>query len=121
MKECMPELAHPVAVIFREAVETHSWPHIWKMEHQIVIPKIPAPLSEDDLRNLGLSNYFSKCLEWVLVSWLWPTIEKFLSPDQLGGQKGCGTNHYLARLIDSIYTGLDSDGTAVAAMCVDLS
>ena len=94
------------------------------MEHQLVIPKVPVPKSKDDLRNLGLSPFFSKCLEWVLVGWLWPTISKFISNDQLGGMSGCGTNHYLARLINYIYTGLDSkqSGTsAVAAMCIDLS
>ena len=27
IKECMTELAHPVGVLFRDAVETHTWPH----------------------------------------------------------------------------------------------
>ena len=46
-----------------------------------------------------------------------------MSADQLGGQKGCGTSHYLALLVNYIYNGLDqaSGTTAVAAMCVDLS
>ena len=85
VKGCMTELAHPVGVLFRDSVESHTWPSVWKMEHQIMINKIPVPQDKDDLRNLGLSPYLSKCLELVLVMWLWPVISKSLSFEQLGG------------------------------------
>ena len=52
-------------------------------------------------------------------------MSKYLSRDQLGGRKNCGTNHYLARLFDYVYSELDAgkqgDRRAVATMCVDLS
>ena len=102
MRDCMTELAHPVGVILRDAVETHTWPLCWKMEHQLVIPKVPVPKTKNDLRNLGLSPFFSKCLEWVLVCWLWPVLSQFLTGDQYGGKAGCSTNHYLARFINYI-------------------
>ena len=76
------------------------------------------------MRNLGRSPFISKGLEWILVEWLWPYLGRFIARDQLGGQKGCGTNHYLARLVDFIYRELDSktgDRKAVAAMAIDLS
>ena len=82
-------------------------------------------MTKDDMRNLGRSPYFSKGLEWILVEWLWPFLSRYVSRDQLGGQKGCGTNHYLARLVDFIYKELDNgtskDRKAVAAMAIDLS
>ena len=90
-----------------------------------MIPKCPNPTTKDDMRNLGLSPFFNKGLEQVLVNWLLPYVNRFLSRDQLGGRKKCSTNHYLARLVDYIYTELDagtpSDRRAVATMAVDLS
>ena len=90
-----------------------------------MIPKVARPQTKDDMRNLGRSPFFSKGLEWILVEWLWPYLGKFVSRDQLGGKKGCSTNHYLARLIDYIYNELDigpsEDRKSVAAMVIDLS
>ena len=90
-----------------------------------MLRKCPAPSTKDDMRNLGLSPYFNKGLEKVLVDWLFPYVRRFLTRDQLGGRKRCSTNHYLARLINFIYTeidkGSDKDRRAVAAMAVDLS
>ena len=97
----------------------------WKIEKQVMIKKCPNPESKDDMRNLGLSPYFNKGLEQVLVSWLLPFVTRYISRDQLGGRKACSTNHYLARLVDFIYRELDQETygnrKAVAAMCVDLS
>ena len=103
----MTELAHPIACIYREAVASHTWPESWSMEHQCLIPKVPVPQTKDEMRNLGKSPFLSKSLEWILVCWIWPVVSRYLSPDQLGGQKGSGTNHYIARLIQFIYSELD--------------
>ena len=69
--------------------------------------------------------FLNKGLEWVLVEWLLPYASKFITWDQLGGKKGCGTNHYLARLVEYVYheldKGNDKDRRAVAAMAIDLS
>ena len=43
MKECMVELSHPVACIYRDAVNTHCWPTKWKLEKQIMINMCPNP------------------------------------------------------------------------------
>ena len=52
-------------------------------------------------------------------------MSRFLTWDQYGGRKGCSTNHYLAKLIDFIYTEVDggssSDRRSVATMAIDLS
>ena len=125
VKECLVELSHPLACVYRSAVENHEWPDAWKQEKQVMIPKCPKPDTKDDMRNLGLSPFFNKGLEQVLVDWLLPYVSKYLSRDQLGGRKNCGTNHYLARLFNYIYSEIDAgkpgDRRAVATMCVDLS
>ena len=92
----MAELAHPVSCVYKEAVETHTWPGKWKIEKQILIKKCPRPETKDDMRNLGLSPFLNKGLESILVDWLWPYVGKYVTRDQAGGQKGFSTNHYLA-------------------------
>ena len=90
-----------------------------------MLPKCPNPTTMDDMRNLGLSPFFNKGLEQILVSWLLPYVGKFLTRDQFGGRKGSAVNHYLARLVDFLYTELDrgsaKDRRAVATMAIDLS
>ena len=92
---------------------------------QIMLKKCPCPSTKDDMRNLGLSPYFNKGLEKVLVDWLLPYVRRFLTRDQLGRRKRCATNHYLARLINFLYTELDKgsahDRRAIATMAIDLS
>ena len=73
-----------------------------------MIKKIPRPQGMDDMRNLGLSTFINKGLESIIVDWLWPYVSRFISRDQHGGKKENSTNHYLARLIQYIYTELDS-------------
>ena len=125
VRSCLVELTHPIAEVYRIAVSDHKWPDSWKVEKQIMIKKCPNPTTKDDMRNLGLSPYFNKGLEKILVDWLMPYVERFLSPDQMGGRKGCSTNHYLAKLVDFIYAEIDSgkpgDRRAVSTLAVDLS
>ena len=85
---------------------------------------MPSPQSEDDLRNLGLTPFFSKRLEWLLIQWIWPYISPHLDVDQLGGLPGCSVNHYLVQMLDFIHKKLDSGSnnrTAVLGCLVDFS
>ena len=60
-----------------------------------------------------------------MVDWRWPYVSRFVTRDQLGGRKKCATNHYLARLVNFIYTELDKgsekDRRSIATMAIDLS
>ena len=88
------------------------------------INKVPLPQSEDELRNLGLTPFFSKRLEWFLIQWIWPYIEPHIDTDQLGGLPGCSVNHYLIQMLDFIYKKLDNgqkEPTAVLCGLVDFS
>ena len=108
LNEFLPELTAPIAAIYREAIETHSWPGSYKKEHHIPINKVPNPQSEDDLRNLGLTPFFSKRLEWILIQWIWPYISPHIDLDQLGGLPGCSVNHYLILMLDFIHKKIDT-------------
>ena len=122
--EFLPELTAPIAAIYREAIATHTWPEPFKKEYHLPIKKVPIPESEDDLRNLGLTPFFSKRLEWFLIQWIWPYISLHIDLDQLGGLPGCSVNHYLIQMLDFEHRNLDNNRnkpTAVLAGLVDFS
>ena len=123
VEEFLPELTAPIAAIYREVFETHSWPKSFKKEYHLPISKVPIPQSEDDLQNLGLTPFFRKRLEWFLIEWIWPYISPHLDPDQLGGLPGCSVTHYLTQMLDFIQKNLDNtkEPTAVLAGLIDFS
>ena len=124
LEEFLPELTAPVAAIYREVFSSHQWPSSYKKEYHIPINKVPQPLSEDDLRNLGLTPFFSKRLEWFLIQWIWPYISNHIDIDQLGGLPDCSVEHYLILMLDFIHRHLDKnhrEPTAVLAALVDFS
>ena len=124
LEKFLPELTAPVAALYRAAIETHTWPTSYKKEYHLPINKITQPQSEDDLRNLGLTPFFSKRLEWFLIQWIWPYISPHLDVDQLGGLPDCSVSHYLVLMLDFIHRNLDAspnNPTAVIACLVDFS
>ena len=124
LKEFLPELVAPVAAIFREAISSHQWPQCYKEERHLPIKKKQDPETEDDLRTLGLTVFFSKRLEALLINWIWPYILPHLSKDQMGGIPGSSVVHYLIRMIDWILQKTENNAkepTAVLASLVDFS
>ena len=124
LKEFLPELVAPVAAIYREAISSHEWPQCYKEERHLPIKKKQEPLTEDDIRTLGLTVFFSKRLEAFLIKWIWPYILPHLSKDQMGGIPGSSVVHYLMRMIHWIFEKVDNnakDTTAVVATLVDFS
>ena len=124
LNEFLPEFTAPVAAIYRAAIATHTWPTAYKKEYHLPINKVPSPKSEDDLRNLGLTPFLSKRLEWFLIKWIWPYIAPHIDLDQLGGLPGCSVEHYLIQMLDFIHSNLDKnykEPTAVLAGLVDFS
>ena len=72
-----------------------------------------------ETRNLSCTNFFSKVLEsFVLESLL---SEVPLSDRQYGGMKGCGVNHFLLSMWDSLLSGLENDHSSVSLMSIDFS
>ena len=114
LHELLPELTAPIATIYIDAVETHTWPQSYTKEHHLPINKEPLPKSEDDLRNL----------EWFLIKWILPYTEPHIDLDQLGGLPGCSVNHSLIQMLDFIQKNLDNwskNPTAVVCGLVDFS
>jgi hypothetical protein len=83
---------------------------------------MPNPESEDDLRPISLTAFFSKVLEQFIVMWLLDVIGEKIDFRQYGGTKGNSVAHYLIELINFILFNQDSrEPRAVLACLVDFS
>ena len=92
------------------------------MEYVTPIGKIPQPQTEDDLRPISLTAYFSKVMEQFIVEWLLDIIGDKMDFRQYGGMKGNSVCHYLIELINFIlYHQDNTESTAVLACLVDFS
>ena len=121
-KEFSPELSQPVCRIVNNIVKTGQWPEQWKLEYVTPIGKIPQPESEDDLRPISLTAFFSKVTEQFVVMWLLEYIQDKIDFRQYGGSKGNAITHYLIEFINFILSKQDgNDQVAILACLVDFS
>ena len=122
IKEFSVELAEPLQGVLNNIVQTAKWPDMWKMEHVTPVGKIPQPETEDDLRPIALTPFFSKIMEQFVVKWLLDIIGDKLDIRQYGGMKGNSVTHYLIELINFILYNQDrSEATSVLACFVDFA
>ena len=122
IQEFGPELAKPVGRLINRISTTGEWPNQWKLEHVVPIGKVPMPESEDDLRPISLTPFFSKVTESFVVMSLMDFIKDKIDFRQYGGLKGNSITHYLIEFINFILSCQDStDQTAILAVMVDFS
>ena len=93
-KEFSVELATPLQRIINKIVQSCTWPDHWKREYITPIAKIPEPQTEDDLRPISLTPFFSKVTEHFVVKWLLEFIEHKIDIRQYGGLKANSITHY---------------------------
>ena len=122
IKEFSVELSGPLYKVYNNIVQSASWPQQWKIEYVTPIGKIPIPESEDDLRPISLTAFYSKVMEAFVVMWLLEIIGDKLDFRQYGGMKGNSTSHYLIELVNFILHSQDrTEPTAVLLCLVDFS
>ena len=107
VRQCAKEIAKPAQIIFNSITKSASYPSKWKTEHQIPIPKIPHPTTEDELHNIAKTPFLSKVNESFIAQWTLAIIKPYLDPNQCG-IKGSSINHYLLKLLHFIHQTLDS-------------
>ena len=121
-KEFSVELATPLCSIITKIVKTAVWPSHWKIEHITPIGKISHPESEDDLRPISLTPFFSKVTEHFVVMWLLEYIEHLIDIRQYGGVKSNSITHYLIELLNFILSNQENKvPTAILACLIDFS
>ena len=122
IKEFSVELGKPLQKLLNKIVQSSVWPQHWKTEFVTPIGKIPQPESEDDLRPIAITSFFSKVMEQFVVMWLLEIIGDKLDIRQYGGMKGNSISHYLIELINFILYNQDNqEPTAVLACLIDFS
>ena len=82
VQEFSCELSTPVTTIYNSILRKFEYPRQWVIEHQIPLPKCYPPSSEDALRNIAKTAFFSKIFESFLSYWLMPIVEPYLDPCQ---------------------------------------
>ena len=86
------------------------------------LQKVTNPLTEDDLRIISLTPFFSKTFEQIVMDWLLKYVDDQLDNYQYGGRKGTSINHYLIDLITFILYNQDlPESRAVLATMIDFS
>ena len=68
-KEFAVELAKPVRTIINSIASSGEWPDQWKLEYITPLAKVSQPKTEDDLRPISLTAFYSKVTEHFVVSW----------------------------------------------------
>ena len=122
IKEFSSELAPPLSQLYRTIAQSGKWPSRWKSEQGIPLKKTTNPLTEDDLRIISLTPFFSKTFEQLVLDWLLKYVDNQLDSSQYGGRKGTSINHYLIDLITFILYNQDLHETrAVLATMIDFS
>ena len=108
-------------MIFNKITSSAQYPAVWKIEHQIAIPKVTVPESLDELRNIAKTPLLSKVYESFVGGWLLPIIKPYLDPDQCG-LRGYSITDYLIKFLHFVHSTLDlRQPHAVLAACVDIS
>ena len=121
VKHCSAVLAKPITAIYNNITTRATFPSQWKIEYQIAIPKTSQPESEDDLRNIAKTQFFSKVYESFVGKWLLQIIKPYLDPGQCG-LAGFSITHYLIRLMHFVQKTLDNRKPhAVLTASVDIS
>ena len=121
-KEFAVELTPPMCKILNKIFKSAQWPRTWLQEFVTPLAKIPQPESEDDLRPISLTNFYSKVAENFVVMWLLQFIGDKLDFRQYGGIKGNSITHYIIELINFILSNQEAtEPTAILACMVDFS
>ena len=102
VQEFGPELAGPAGKFFRNIVRTGHWPKPWRMEYGTPLKKVPNPVTEDQLRIISLTSYWSKVFEQYVVQWLMECIGDKMDWGQYGGEKGSSISHYLIEFVNYV-------------------
>ena len=111
--------AIPATRIMSFCLSMKTWPSLWNLETQTVIPKEEGASKLDQLRNLSCTNALSKILESCVLKKLQEEVT--IKPNQYGGLRGSGTCHFLIKCWDFILRSLDEPNAAVSLLAVDFS
>ena len=119
IKEFAVEIAGPLAYIYNISIIKGILPSIWKLGNIIPLPK-KNPISDlGDIRPITLTPDFGKVFEHFLAKWIMSDVVNNIDKFQYGNIKGCSTSHYLIKLLDDVYKGIDKPNNLALITLVD--
>ena len=110
-------IAIPLGIIYGQVYDTLEWPRIWSTETVHLIPKNSCPDGLKQLRNLSCTPLFSKVLESFLLRSLKDSTK--LAPNQYGGLKGSGVDHFLVDSWNDILSPLEDNRASINLLSID--
>ena len=109
LKNCAVSLANPLTDLYRECLDTATYPNCWKMSNIIPVHKKDNRQNINNYRPISLLCNTSKVFERLLYNSLYSYLinNKLLTPLNSGFKKGDGTINQLIYLTHNIYMGLE--------------
>ena len=72
-------------------------------------------------QHLLYKSVFESLLESFMLDWAWAQIGDNMRPNQFGGLKKCGTNHFLSHLWTDLLENLEDNRSCVSLISLDFS
>ena len=122
-KEGIEGLIIPLHDIIDCALDTNSFPDIWKKAQVVPIPKNKTPSTYKDYRPISLLFHLGKLLEQVIISKMKSHLAEVINSNQYAYQQRLSTTDAILQLIDDWTSVLDSDTNVklIQNACLDFS
>ena len=122
-KEGIEDLVTPLHNIINCALDTNSFPDIWKKAQVVPIPKNKTPSTYKDYRPISLLFHLGKLLEQVIISKMKSHLAEVINSNQYAYQQRLSTTDAILQLIDDWTSVLDSDTNVklIQNACLDFS
>ena len=122
-KEGIEDIVIPLHNIINCALDTNSFPDIWKKAQVVPIPKNKTPSTYKDYRPISLLFHLGKLLEEVIISKMKSHLAEVLNANQYAYQQKLSTTDAILQLIDDWTSVLDSNTNVklIQNACLDFS
>lgn len=118
IKSLCPFILPFLTYIVNQCITKSYFPKKWKIAIVKPIPKVPHPMSTNDLRPISILPCFSKILERISKEQIESFInsKKLLSPHQTGFRSGHSTNTALLAVTNEISEAIESSNVSVLVL-----
>ena len=93
----------------------------WKISNLIPVPKIPRAKLMKDFRPIALTSVLAKCMERIVCNKVSSCVQDLLDPLQFAYRARRGVEDATLSLLHNVTTHLDSTGTSVRILFMDMS
>ena len=110
LKHCAVELSVPLARIFRQCLDSGTWPSLWKAARVTPVHKKREKSDPANYRPISLLSVASKILERIIAEQLTHHLEEYhlISQRQYGFRQGRSASDLLLLLTEAWHAALDS-------------